>query len=132
MKVKVYNNVIYISEYMFFQREQAFTNTFQYLSDVVSSHKTSLLQNKEIDILYKDKVKDEWYCKGSIHFLQEEIMISDGFYLKQDLDSIISFKNKMIEIVSSISNVKEYLAPKQSFCYPNTENQRISVGIELW
>jgi hypothetical protein len=131
MKIKVYQNIIYFSNFMYFESEQEFTETIKYLLNVVDSHKT-MICDFNTNILYKNKLKDQWYCSGSICFGEKEMTMSDGFYLKKDLENISSFKNKMIEIETNIPNVKDFLSPKQTFCYPNSEEKKIDVGIKLW
>ena len=132
MKIKVYLNIIYISDYMYFETKQEFTNTIEYFLRIICSHKTNSIGDDILDVLYKDKLKDEWYCKGSIDFEKKRVIISQGYYLKQDLEFILSFHQKMIDINTSIPNVKEYLSSNQCFCYPNVDDKRISVKIQLW
>jgi hypothetical protein len=131
MKIKVYQNIIYFSDLIGFESEQEFTETIKYLLNVINSHKT-MICDKEYNILYKNKLKDQWHCSGSICFEEKEMTIWGGYYLKKDLENISSFKNKMIEIETNIPNVKDFLSPKQTFCYPNSKEKRIDVGIQLW
>jgi dihydroorotase len=58
-------------------------------------------------------------------FEEKEITMCSGFYLKQDLENILSFKKKMFEEETAIPNIKDFLSSKQSFCYPNTEERRM-------
>jgi hypothetical protein len=129
MQIKIYLNAVSFDSLCCCDTIQEYNQLLDLLLNTTNNKNHIVIGDNTFNIIFKNKYKVDWCTNGHVCFHKKGVNIFKGVYLKQDLRKLISFKDKMIDMI--LPEAKQYLNPVVDYCFPNKKESRILVEVSL-